>query len=51
MMNPDQEKELLGWNTKQGNILSGGGVIETLSIPNRDFLPSDLPHYYLEQKQ
>lgn len=43
-------ESLLGWNTKQGKILTGGGVLEKLSLPKRDFNDSDLPHFHLKDR-
>jgi hypothetical protein len=44
------KESLLGWNSKQGHILTGGGVIEKFSLTNIDFHESDLPHYHLKEK-
>ena len=47
----DSSREtLLGWSAKQGSILTGGGSLLEHSQPGRDFVESDLPHYYLQQR-
>ncbi|CAM9206172.1 unnamed protein product, partial [Ectocarpus fasciculatus] len=41
---------LKNWSKKQGYILTGGGVLEGLMLPGRDYEERDLPHYHLRQK-
>ncbi len=43
---PLRDEELLGWNAKQGHILSGGGKLEQCFVEGRDYrAPHDLPHF------
>jgi hypothetical protein len=41
---------LKNWSKKQGYILTGGGTLESLMLPGRDYEESDLPHYHLRNK-
>lgn len=41
---------LLAWQHDQSHIVTGDGQILLFSEVNKDFLPTDLPHYLLENK-
>eukprot|EP00294_Goniomonas_avonlea_P016420 CAMPEP_0114555278 /NCGR_PEP_ID=MMETSP0114-20121206/8664_1 /TAXON_ID=31324 /ORGANISM="Goniomonas sp, Strain m" /LENGTH=341 /DNA_ID=CAMNT_0001740393 /DNA_START=25 /DNA_END=1051 /DNA_ORIENTATION=+ len=41
------DPKLLGWGSKQGHIVTGGGRLNDLFVPNRDYNhPVDLPHHH-----
>eukprot|EP00931_Biecheleriopsis_adriatica_P011441 TRINITY_DN112531_c0_g1_i1.p1 TRINITY_DN112531_c0_g1~~TRINITY_DN112531_c0_g1_i1.p1 ORF type:complete len:391 (-),score=62.25 TRINITY_DN112531_c0_g1_i1:43-1107(-) len=44
--NSKQDDELLSWSTRQGHILTGGGLLEQCF---RDFAQEDLPHHHLQR--
>lgn len=48
MSNTDDQ--LLRWGSTQGHILTGGGILESRSIPGVDFKDEHLAHYWLKQK-
>jgi hypothetical protein len=47
------EKQHMEWTSKQGHILSGGGMAEEFFTPERGFSfePCELPHHHLIRKE
>jgi hypothetical protein len=46
-MNEKELTDLMGWSAKQGNILTGGGILASRMIEGTHYSQEDLAHYHL----
>lgn len=47
----DGDQEFLNWSINQNLILTGGGTLNNILIPGRDFVDEDLPHFVLRSNR